>query len=152
MFYTLLLLVVLLDQAAKLWVRYHMELGQSIEMWDGFQLTFFENSGAMASSFEGYGTYFVIPAVGIAIWAIYLYHKGMLNSLVLRCGAGIFVGGAIGNAIDRILRGKVTDFLDFGRGISNLADHAITLGMLLILIHGFIISPMRKRKSKRITV
>ncbi|PWV94480.1 signal peptidase II [Paenibacillus cellulosilyticus] len=146
MFYTLLVLIVCLDQGAKLWIRSRMELGESIPVWDGFRLTYFENSGAMGSSFEGYGTYFVIPAILITIGAVYLYHKGSLNSMVLKCGAAIFVGGAVGNAIDRIVLGKVTDFLDFGRGISNLADHAISLGMLLILIHTLIIGPVRQRR------
>ncbi|GMK41275.1 lipoprotein signal peptidase [Paenibacillus sp. CCS19] len=151
MFYMILLLVVLIDQSAKIWVRLHMELGQSTPVWDGFQLTYFENTGAMGSSFEGYGRYFVIPAVLVAVWAIRLYRQGRLDGWMLKCGAGIFVGGAIGNAIDRVLYGRVTDFLDFGRGISNLADHAISLGMVCILIHTLIISPISRRRSKRVT-
>lgn len=151
MFYTLMLLVVLLDQGAKLWIRNQMELGQSTPVWDGFQLTYFENTGAMASSFEGYGRYFVIPAILVVIWAINLYHKGKLNGIVLKCGAALFVGGAIGNAIDRVLYGRVTDFLDFGRGISNLADHAISLGMLCIVIHTFIIAPLYRRNLKKLS-
>ncbi|MNB75459.1 Lipoprotein signal peptidase [compost metagenome] len=151
MFYIIVIFVVLLDQAAKLWVRFHMEVGQSIPMWEGFQLTYFRNSGAMGSSFEGYGRLFIIPAILVVIWAIYYLHKGMLNGIMLKSGTALFVGGAIGNAIDRSLFGWVTDFLDFGRGISNLADHAITLGVLFIFIHHLIISPLKRKKARSCT-
>ncbi|RUS49219.1 signal peptidase II [Cohnella sp. AR92] len=150
MFYAILIFVVLLDQAAKLWVRMNMEVGQSIPMWDGFQLTFFQNSGAMASSFEGYGRWFVIPAVLVVAWAVYSVHKGLMKGFLLKLGAALFAGGAIGNAIDRVYFGWVTDFLDFGRGISNFADHAITVGVVLMLLDGLIISPIRKKRAEKL--
>lgn len=149
MFYPLFVVVVLLDQAAKLWVRLHMEVGQSTPMWEGFQLTYFRNSGAMASSFEGYGRWFVIPAVLVVAWAVYGLRKGMLKGRMAQAGAALFVGGAAGNAIDRIAFGWVTDFLDFGGGISNFADHAITLGLLLVLLQEFVVGPLRRRRAKK---
>ncbi|QAY68487.1 signal peptidase II [Paenibacillus protaetiae] len=150
MFYILLLFVIALDQAAKLWIRFHMELGESIPVWRGFQLTYIHNSGAMGSSFEGYGKFFVIPAVLIIIGTIYYLHKGRLNGAVTKAGAALFAGGAAGNAIDRLMFGEVTDFLDVGRGISNFADHAISLGLLFIIIQELIIAPLQRRKAKRL--
>lgn len=149
MFYPLFVLVVLLDQGAKLWVRLQMEVGQSIPIWEGFQLTYFRNSGAMASSFEGYGRWFVVPAILVVAWAVYCLRKGMLEGRLAKAGAALFVGGAAGNAIDRIAFGWVTDFFDFGRGISNFADHAITLGLLLVLLQEFVVGPLRKRREKK---
>ncbi|MBO9609001.1 MAG: signal peptidase II [Paenibacillaceae bacterium] len=140
--------VVLLDQAAKVWVRLEMEVGQSIPVWDGFQLTSFRNSGAMGSSFEGYGRWFIIPAVLVLIWFVDSIRRGILNGILLKVGAAIFAGGAIGNAIDRLLFGQVTDFLDFGRGVSNFADHAISLGLLLILLQELVIRPIRRKMRK----
>ncbi|THF74173.1 signal peptidase II [Cohnella fermenti] len=147
-FYGGLSLVVLLDQAAKLWVRLHLEVGESLPVRDGFQLTYFRNSGAMGSSFEGYGRWFVLPALLVAVWAVYSLHKGMMRGVLMKLGAALFVGGAIGNAIDRIAFGWVTDFLDFGRGISNLADHAITAGLALILVQELVIGPLRRKYGK----
>lgn len=149
LFYVILSLVVLLDQVAKLWVRLQMEVGESIPVWDGFQLTYFRNSGAMGSSFEGYGRWFIIPAVLVVVWAIYYLNKGRLNGVLLKAGAALFVGGAVGNAIDRVIYGWVTDFLDFGRGISNFADHAITLGLLLILLQELVIHPLKKKRAEK---
>ncbi|WP_040949479.1 signal peptidase II [Gorillibacterium massiliense] len=150
MFYVLFLLVVLLDQAVKLWVRLHMIVGQSIPVREGFQLTYYQNTGAMGSSFEGYGRYFIVPAIFAVFIAVYLLRKGRLNGVMLKCGAALFTGGAAGNAIDRLLFGRVTDFLDFGRGISNLADHAISVGLLFILLHELIIDPLMKKKNKKL--
>jgi signal peptidase II len=51
---------------------------------------------------------------------------------------GFLVGGAIGNGIDRLLFGQVTDFIIRSGGILNLADHAIELGVLLLIIYGVV--------------
>ncbi|MEF2965723.1 signal peptidase II [Paenibacillus sp. M1] len=147
LFYLLLFIIVFLDQITKLWVRFNLALGQSLPVWDGFQLTHYQNTGAMGSSFQGYGRYFIIPAVLVVISILYLLKKGMLDGFILKAGAACFAGGAIGNAIDRLLFGRVTDFLDFGRGISNFADHAISLGFLLILISELILNPLRNKKK-----
>lgn len=149
-FYVPLSLVVLLDQAAKLWIRLHMEVGESVPVREGFQLTYFRNTGAMASSFEGYGRWFIVPAIVTVVWAIYSLHRGKLQGRLLKVGAAMFAGGAAGNAVDRFLFGWVTDFLDFGRGISNLADHAISLGLLLILLQVFVVDPLRKRRAEKL--
>jgi len=57
--------------------------------------------------------------------------KGWMNALSI----GFLVGGAAGNGIDRLLFGQVTDFLvsRSGKGVLNMADHAIEIGMLLFL-------------------
>lgn len=149
MFYIAVLFIVLLDQVTKLWVRLHMAVGESIPVWDGFQLTHIENSGAMGSSFEGYGRYFIIPALLVVIWMFYLRHQKKLDGFMLKLGAAFFAGGALGNAIDRILFGKVTDFIDMGRGISNLADHALNVGVLLFLLSLFVVEPLKKKRLSR---
>ncbi|MBB3111554.1 signal peptidase II [Paenibacillus phyllosphaerae] len=149
MFYWITLLVVVLDQGTKLWVRLEMTVGQSIPLWDGFQLTYYRNSGAMGSSFEGYGRYFIIPAVLVVFWLVYMLRKGELDGKLLQLGAACFAGGAIGNAIDRAIFGWVTDFIDMGRGISNLADHALNLGILFFVLSAFVVDPWRRRRAKK---
>jgi lipoprotein signal peptidase len=56
--------------------------------------------------------------------------------MLLELGAGFLAGGAIGNAIDRVLFNQVTDFIIFGtsNGILNLADYALNVGIVLLLL------------------
>ena len=62
-----------------------------------------------------------------------------LDQLLARIGFALIIGGAIGNLIDRISFGRVTDFLDFHLGIHhwpvfNVADSAITVGVILLIL------------------
>jgi len=134
LFYLIALLIVIVDQAFKLWVRINLDLGESLKIWDGFHFTYYQNSGAMGSTFQGYGRYFIIPAVLMVWYLISLRRKGVIEGGLGTTGAALFAGGAVGNAIDRLLFGWVTDFLDFGRGVSNIADHALMIGLALLLL------------------
>lgn len=149
MFYGITIFVVLLDQATKAWIRSRLAVGQSVTLWDSLRLTHYQNTGAMGSSFEGYGTYFILPAILLVCWFVYMLRKGQLDGLAMKAGAAFFAGGALGNAIDRILFAKVTDFIDMGRGISNLADHAINIGVLLIVAAQLVIDPLRRKRLAR---
>jgi signal peptidase II len=79
----------------------------------------------------------VIVALALVVGVLYYRRKGELRGVFIELGTGFLVGGAIGNAIDRTLFNKVTDFLVFGQngGILNLADIAINIGMFFIMIH-----------------
>ncbi|MFC3745999.1 signal peptidase II [Paenibacillus sp. GCM10012306] len=137
-FYLISALVILVDQVSKWLVRTHMEVGETIPFWTHFlKFTFYENSGAAFSSFQGYGRYFVIVAAGFVAAIFYYRRKGEIRGHLLNAAAGFLVGGAIGNAIDRVLFNKVTDFLVFGRsnGILNIADVAINAGVVLVLCY-----------------
>ncbi|WP_135555337.1 signal peptidase II [Paenibacillus cymbidii] len=149
MFYGIGLFVVLLDQLSKAWVRSRLAVGESLTLGDHLQLTHYQNTGAMGSTFEGYGTYFIVPAFLIVGWFVYMQRKGQLDSFAMKAGAAFFAGGALGNAVDRLLFAKVTDFIDMGRGISNLADHAINIGVLLIVAAQLVIDPLRRKSLAR---
>ncbi|MCZ8511046.1 signal peptidase II [Paenibacillus filicis] len=141
LFYITCLLSVLADQATKLWIRGHLAVGDSIEVWPGMlRFTRYENSGAAFSSFQGYGRWFVLVAVALSAAVLIFRKRGEFRTPVLELGTGLFVGGAAGNAIDRIVFGSVTDFIQFesSRGIMNLADQAIHIGVLLILLNSLI--------------
>ncbi|OBZ18643.1 signal peptidase II [Bacillus sp. FJAT-27264] len=137
-FYLISALVILVDQVSKWLVRTHMEVGETIPFWAHLlKFTFYENSGAAFSSFQGFGRYFVIVAVGFVVAIFYYRRKGEISGHLLNAAAGFLVGGAIGNAIDRVLFNKVTDFLVFGHsnGILNIADVAINAGVVLVLCY-----------------
>ncbi|MGG2198517.1 MULTISPECIES: signal peptidase II [Paenibacillus] len=153
-YYGIVIAAIGIDQATKLWVRFHMHLGETLVIWqDVLHFTYYRNSGAAGSTFQGYGRYFIIPAVLFVLYMAYARKQGQLKNGMAEAGAALLVGGAIGNAIDRAVFGWVTDFVDNGRGILNLADIAIQVGVLLLLadaVRDFIVS-RRGRKSNPLT-
>ncbi|KKC47221.1 MULTISPECIES: signal peptidase II [Paenibacillus] len=134
LFYSIAVLTFMLDQATKWLIRRNLEIGDSFP-WGPFQISRYENSGMAGSLFQGYGTLFGIAAL-LFVVAI-LYYRGTLEKkrILLEASFGLLVGGAAGNGIDRLLFGRVTDFLVRSGGILNVADHAIEAGVLLLLIH-----------------
>lgn len=137
-------IALILDQVTKQITRMTMVVGQSIQIIGNFiRLTYVENRGMAFGIQIGDGTVFtilsIIASVGIAI---YLYcqrneNKGMTLSLSL------ILGGAAGNLIDRILFGRVVDFIDIGIGsarwpVFNVADSVVVIGMGILIVATYI--------------
>ncbi|MGG1314509.1 MULTISPECIES: signal peptidase II [Cohnella] len=136
-FYLTFVLTVLIDQLSKLWVRRNMQVGETLDVWPGvLRFSHFENTGAMGSTFQGYGRLFVPLAVAIVVLVLYYRRQGRLRGAWMELGTGLFAGGAIGNAIDRAFMNKVTDFIQWGTGrsIMNVADLLLNIGMVVILV------------------
>lgn len=140
----LLLLLVLADQLSKWWVRSSLALYEVREVVPGlFNLVHYTNTGAAFGLLAGEPT----PGRRLFFVAVALLALGLLAVLYRQVGrqGGIYphalaliAAGAVGNLIDRIFFGKVTDFLDFYLGVYhwpafNIADSAITIGVLLFL-------------------
>lgn len=137
LFYLIVLAVAAVDQLSKVWIRSMMSVGESMPFYKDFiSFTYYQNTGAAGSTLQGWAPYLGILSVVIVAGIIYYRHKGHIQGTLKQCGAAFFVGGAIGNGIERLLFGKVTDFIVFrsGNGIMNLADLAINLGVLLFIL------------------
>ncbi|WP_248928132.1 signal peptidase II [Paenibacillus hamazuiensis] len=137
LFWLIIAFTVVSDQLAKYAVRSRIALGETVPLGDlWISLTHYENSGAARSSFQGYARLFGIIGVIIVAAVLYARYKGYFRGKRLDIGLAFFVGGASGNAIDRLMWGKVTDFLVFrsGHGVLNLADLFINAGVLFILL------------------
>jgi signal peptidase II len=149
-FYIIAIVVVVLDQLTKAAVRMHMEVGETLYCW-GIEFTRYENSGMAGSLLQGYGRLFGIVAVLFVIGVAYYRKHGEMKGRLLDCAFGFLVGGAIGNGIDRLLFGQVTDFIVRSGGILNVADHAIEAGALLFvafaLVHWFKSGRAAKRSA-----
>lgn len=128
-------LVFVLDQAAKIVVRMTLEPRETIEILPGFSLSRVSNEGIAFGFFPGrQAAVAVLTVVALSAIAIALAGLVARNALVA-AGAGLLVGGSLGNLIDRLIHGAVTDFLDFSRWPAfNLADCGITIGAALIVI------------------
>ncbi len=129
------LAVVIIDQFSKYIVVENMALGESIPIIENiFHLTYILNPGAAFGMFAHNRLFFIgiaVVVIGLIIWA----RKEILASpLEVKAGAGLFLGGAIGNLIDRARQGVVIDFFDFRIWpIFNIADIAICIGVGLII-------------------
>ncbi len=135
-----------LDQASKLWLYFVVDIAarQPIEVTPFFNLILVWNFGVsyglLQQSTElgrwALTLFKVAAAIGLSIWA----WRSQEKWLVL--GLGLIAGGALGNAIDRVLYGAVLDFAHFfWRGFSwyvfNVADAAIVVGVGFLLYDGF---------------
>lgn len=140
------LLAVILDQGSKLAIAGTMQLYESIPVMPFFKLTYVHNTGAAFSFLSeagGWQRWFfaglalVISAV-IAVWLTRLKKHETLLAVAL----ALVLGGAVGNLIDRLAYGYVIDFLDvyyesWHWPAFNIADSAITLGVMLMLAESF---------------
>jgi signal peptidase II len=131
------LLVVAADQLSKVWIRSNLLVGQSLFEAGFFRITHVNNTGAAFGLFQGQSFLLTIVAlVGITVLLVYalvIYRKfPLLDNRLGRSTLGLVLGGAVGNLIDRLRFGYVTDFIDVGRWPAfNIADSAITVGVIL---------------------
>lgn len=133
--FVLPLAVVILDQFSKYIVAENMSLGESIPIIEEvFHLTYILNPGAAFGMFAHNRLFFIAIAVvviGIIIWA---RREILASPWGVKAGCGLFLGGAIGNLIDRARQGLVIDFFDFRIWpVFNIADIAICIGVGLII-------------------
>ncbi len=137
MFYLLVFLVIGMDQLSKFLIRFNFKVGDTLEVWNGvLNFTRYENSGAAFSSFQGYGRLFVPVAILIVVFIIYYRRKEKNKRFTMEIGSALLIGGAVGNAMDRVFFNQVTDFIHFhfSNGILNLADYAINIGIIFLFI------------------
>ena len=138
--YSLAAAVLLGDQFTKAVVSLLFGYGDQVAVTPFFNLVHFRNNGAAFSLLAGAGDWarfgFSALALGVSLWLIRLLRQG--GSTWGGFGYCLIVGGAVGNAVDRLLRGAVVDFIDFHwRGAHwpafNLADVAISFGVACLL-------------------
>src|SRR5699024_10403208 len=135
--------MIALDQLTKNLVVNKMQIGESIPIIDGFlNLTSHRNSGAAWGMFQGQMVFFYIVTVVVVGLLLYIYRKEAKNNLLMQLSLTLLLAGAIGNFIDRVLFQEVVDFVDvliFGYDfpIFNVADSALTIGVILMLIEFF---------------
>lgn len=144
-------LVLILDQASKILTRHYTRLHESypiLQSWfgDTFRYTHLENTGASFSISVSQNPiwnrlFFITVSLLAVVFITYLLYKAIHRIQVW--GFGLLLGGALGNLIDRVFRGAVTDFIDidipnmFGMDrfpVFNIADSAIFIGMVLLII------------------
>jgi len=131
-------IVILLDYLTKKIIVTKVMLYESINVLPFLNIVHVQNKGAAFSILSNMGNkYFIgISVIAIIAIAIYLYRLPKGLELV---ALSLILGGAVGNLLDRISIGKVTDFIDVFVGkwhwpAFNVADSALTIGIALFLI------------------
>ena len=143
--YLISLFVFLLDILSKNFIQKKIIYGEQVEITSFLSFVHFQNTGAAFSFLSdqgGWQRYFLIAISLLAVlyipWLINQYKKNILIAI----GLLLILGGAIGNLYDRISYGYVIDFIylhiaEFYWPAFNIADSAISLGVLLFLFGSF---------------
>lgn len=129
------ILVFIIDQLVKHLVVSTMHLGQSLPLIKGiFHITYVLNPGAAFGMLEHQRWFFIVVALAAVLLGVAFYKKLQQESFLMRSGAGLLLGGAVGNLADRIQSGLVVDFLDFRIWpVFNIADIAICAGAGILI-------------------
>ncbi len=129
-------MVVAADQFTKLLVVRSIPEGDSVSLiGDVLALSHVRNSGAAFGTLRGFGGLLALAAVfGIAVFVVVAWRR---PAPVVGIAASLVAGGAMGNLLDRIVRGTVVDFVDFRFWPAfNVADSAISIGAVLLIVFG----------------
>ena len=140
--------IILLDQVSKLIVRNNMDLFAQKYVAPFWNWTLAYNQGAAFSLFanEGgwqrifFGVVALVVSIGIVFYILNRKYTGLTGVAI-----SFILGGAVGNLVDRIMFGKVTDFIDWHYGVHhwpafNVADSFITVGVTLLIMEGLFFS------------
>ncbi|KPQ12358.1 MAG: lipoprotein signal peptidase LspA [Saliniramus fredricksonii] len=152
------LVILALDQATKLYLLFVFELflNEPVRLGPFVELITVWNRGISYGLLQqetelgrwGLVVFSLAAALGLGIWMLRTPHRFLAIALAL------IVGGAIGNAIDRIAYGAVFDFVHVFHGsfswyVFNVADAAIVAGVLGLVYDSFVLEPRRSRAAER---
>jgi len=143
--------VLVLDQLTKAWIVSNIASHEPQEIIEGFaRLRYTENTGAAFGLFQGWTGVLSILA-GVVVVAIIVSAQRVGNGTrTSMLALGLVTGGAIGNLVDRVRLGYVVDFIDvhalrvnfndtvYSFPVFNVADSAISIGVVLLLLTLFI--------------
>jgi signal peptidase II len=128
------------DQLIKFWIRANIH--ENTAYWDlgFFRLVYVKNTGAAFSLFAGYVN-ILIPIVFtvcalVVAWICFIPHRfPSLDRWLVRLALGAVLGGALGNQVDRLTLGSVTDYMDMRVWpVFNLADGSVVVGVIILVV------------------
>ncbi len=127
------------DQLIKLLIRSSMYIGESIPIIkDLFHITYVQNRGGAFSLFSDYGVMLIIIPIVAIILGIWYMKKHQHCHWTLTCSLCLIISGGVGNLIDRMAFGFVTDMFDFRFfPVFNIADMAVCIGAGLMILYMF---------------
>lgn len=139
-------LVILVDQLTKYWASVSLVYGRAVELLPMLNLTLLHNRGAAFSFLSDAGGwqrwFFTGIALAVSIFIVLWITRLPRGKTLLGIALALVLGGAIGNLLDRVFLGYVVDFIDvyylnYHWPAFNVADSAITVGAILLIIESF---------------
>ena len=145
----LIIAILTIDIWSKWTIKSSLKLYQSKPViQDFFHFTYVTNEGmAFGLTFPGGRLVLLSMVILLTGFIIGLLWKERNGHPLVKYGLALILSGALGNLLDRIMYGKVVDFLDFMIGdfhwyIFNIADSSVTSGMILLIYYSFFIEPI----------
>lgn len=131
--------IIALDQWTKYLVRETLPFQAIWSPWPWLtpyaRIVHWNNTGAAFGIFQGFGNVFTILAIVVSIAILYYFPQVPRRDWTLRLAMGLQLGGAIGNLIDRLFFGSVTDFISVGNfAVFNIADASISIGVAILVL------------------
>lgn len=157
LFSVIIVVGVALDQITKVWAKANFKTGPGISYWnDFFRFAYAENEGAFLSMGANWDPVLrlvlltIIPGIVLVGLMVYLLRSDKLT-LLENIAFGLIAAGGIGNILDRILEGKVVDFMImevFGwhTGVFNVADLYIVFGIIIFILAYFAKARSEKKR------
>ena len=143
--------IITLDQWTKELVRRNLQVGEIWSPWEALtpyaRIVHWKNSGAAFGILQGFGGIFMVLAIVVAIMIFVYFPQVPRRDWSLRIALGLQLGGAVGNLIDRLIQGYVTDFISVGTfPVFNIADSSISIGVAILAL-GIWLKDWRERQQ-----
>jgi signal peptidase II len=147
------LALLIADQVTKALVAADLAVGQKFNViGDLVQIWHVQNRGAAFSLFQGGTLVFLVVSV-LSIGLVVYFHRGLRDrSPWLHLVLGMVLGGTLGNFVDRLRQGYVTDWLSVGVGDTrwptfNIADASVVVGIGILVLYLFLTNPDRREAT-----
>lgn len=131
--------IIILDQWTKSLVRANLGLGEVWSPWPWLtpyaRVVHWYNTGVAFGMFQDHGLLFTVLNSVIAGFIMIFYPRLSENDWFLKVALSMQFGGAVGNLIDRMTIGHVTDFVSIGNfAVFNVADASVTVGVVVMIL------------------
>lgn len=145
--------IIVVDQWTKNLVRTLIPFGDSWSPWLWLapyaRIVHWQNTGAAFGMLQGFNLVFSILAVVVSIAILYYFPRVPRNEWLIRLAMALQLGGAVGNLIDRLTQGTVTDFISVGKfAVFNVADACISVGTVLLILAVWLSERKQKKLAK----
>lgn len=146
------LIALTLDQLTKLWIRSSLQPGEFVPEHGFLRLTYSTNDGIIFGIGAPFPVAIAIPIALVVLALVVYFWYGPIGSRLVNVSLGLFIGGSLGNWVDRLTRRSVTDFIDvrlwgdFHWFTFNVADACIVAAIVLFALE---ISGLRLTKGAK---
>jgi signal peptidase II len=146
-------IIIFFDQLTKIIVRSNLDIRETWAPWPWLEpyarIVHWQNTGAVFGILQGFGDVFMVLAMIVSAAIIYYFPQVPKSEWPLRLAMGMQCGGAIGNLIDRLHQGHVTDFISvFNFAVFNIADASISVGVAVLVIGVWIKEGVARRAEQ----